>query len=365
MDNRLTRHIYAAIITAALFILPLSAQAQKVTVDAAIDSLQIYIGQQARITLDISCEKGQKVDLPVVLDTLVRGIEVVDIAKPDTQMLNGGRRIQIREVYTVTSFDSSLYYIPPFEVLVDGQARKSQELALKVYYPQVDIQHPDQFFGPKDIREIPITWQDVKGLTFESILFILGAAIAIYLLIRYKDNKPVIRIIKIEPKKPPRQAALEGMRQIRDDKKQLMNDPKEYYTRLTDVLREFINSRFGFNATEMTSSEIIERLSQAEEAGGSLDELRSLFTTADLVKFAKFAPMLNENDQNLLNAVEFIKQTGIIPEENEKQEPTEIKVEEKRSKEARAMLLTGITILLVADAALIYFILKNIWRLWL
>ena len=145
----------AAFIGMLLWFMP-QANAQHVTVDAKIDSLQLLIGEQAKITLEVSLDANQKLQMPVVLDTLVRGVEVLDIAKPDTQMLNEGKRMLIQQEYTITSFDSALYYLPPFEVLVNDQAYRSQALALKVYSIPVDTLHPDQFFGPKPIREVDI-----------------------------------------------------------------------------------------------------------------------------------------------------------------------------------------------------------------
>ena len=96
--------------------------AQSVTVDATIDSLQILIGEQAKIKLQVSLDTDKRAIFPVYTDTLVRGVEIIDIAKPDTQMLNDGRRSLITQEYTVTSFDSALYYLPPMEVLVDNKA---------------------------------------------------------------------------------------------------------------------------------------------------------------------------------------------------------------------------------------------------
>ena len=66
------------------------AQAQQVTVDASIDSLQLLIGEQAKIKLEVSMDANQKLILPALRDTIVRGVEILDIAKPDTQILNDG-----------------------------------------------------------------------------------------------------------------------------------------------------------------------------------------------------------------------------------------------------------------------------------
>ena len=145
-------HINKILVIIGLLLTALpQVKAQQVTVDAKVDSLQLLIGEQAKITLEVSLDANQKLQMPVVLDTLVRGVEVRDIAKPDTQMLNEGKRMLIQQEYTITSFDSALYYLPPFEVLVNDQAYRSKALALKVYSIPVDTLNPDQFFGPKTI----------------------------------------------------------------------------------------------------------------------------------------------------------------------------------------------------------------------
>ena len=126
------------------------AQAQQVTVDASIDSLQLLIGEQAKVKLEISMD-AKKTVTPSLRDTLVKGVEILDIAKPDTQMLNDGRRMLIKQSI-ITSFDSALYYLP-IQVLVKQSGLPFKALALKVYSIPVDTLHREQFFGPKTVRE--------------------------------------------------------------------------------------------------------------------------------------------------------------------------------------------------------------------
>ena len=85
------------------------AVAQSVTVDATIDSLQIYIGDQAKIKLQVALDADKRAIFPVYTDTLVSGVEIIDVAKPDTQYINDDKRMLITQEYTVTSFDSALY----------------------------------------------------------------------------------------------------------------------------------------------------------------------------------------------------------------------------------------------------------------
>lgn len=333
-------------------------KAQQVTVEATIDSLQLLIGEQAKIKLQVSMDANQKLRLPLLRDTLVRGVEILDVAKPDTQLLNDNKRWLVSQEYTVT-FDSALYYLPPFEVLVNDKAYRSKALALKVYSIPVDTLHPDQFFGPKSIQEVPLTWEDLAPMVYSILLLIALGVVTAFFIIRYRDNKPIIKIIKVEPKLPPHLAAMKKIETIKADKVAKREDPKAYYTELTDVIRIYIKERFGFNAMEMTSAEIIERLLE-EKDKESIHDLKVMFETADLVKFAKYAPLMNENDMNLVNAVDFINQTKIEEDPNAKKEPTEIKVEEKRSKQGRIALLCSIAITGVAALIALYLSVRHI-----
>ena len=167
------------------------AQAQQVTVDASIDSLQLLIGEQAKVKLEISMDAKQKLQLPFLRDTLVKGVEILDIAKPDTQMLNDGKRMLIKQEYTITSFDSALYYLPPFEVMVNGEPYRSKALAVKVYSIPVDTLHPEQFFGPKTVREVPITWDDVSAIVWLTLLMLALGGLACYPRSVQTDSQPV------------------------------------------------------------------------------------------------------------------------------------------------------------------------------
>ncbi|WP_455666651.1 hypothetical protein [Phocaeicola sp.] len=339
------------------------AQAQNVTVDASIDSLQLLIGEQAKVKLEISMDAKQKLQLPFLRDTLVKGVEILDIAKPDTQMLNDGKRMLIKQEYTITSFDSALYYLPPFEVMVNGEPYRSKALAVKVYSIPVDTLNPDQFFGPKTVREVPITWEDVSTIVWLTLLMLALGGLGYYLFVRYRDNKPIIKKIKIEPKLPPHQQALQEIERIKGDKTLRTADPKTYYTELTDVLRTYMEDRFGFNAMEMTSSEIIDKLQEINDQE-SIKDLMFLFQTADLVKFAKHSPLMNENDMNLVNAVDFINKTKVEPDPNAKPEPTEITVEEKRSKQGRIILLCSMGVITIAIVVILYKVLSGVYNLW-
>ena len=345
--------------------------AQSVTVEAKIDSLQILIGEQAKVQLQVAMDAKQHAIFPAYTDTLVKGVEIIETVKPDTQFLNDRQRMLITQEYVITSFDSALYYLPPMPVTVDGKEYKSKALALKVYSIPVDTLHPDQFFGQKPVMKAPFAWEDWYGLISCSFLALPLLGLLIYLIVRIRDNKPIIRKIKVEPKLPPHQAAMKEIERIKTEKVWQKGRSKEYYTELTDALRTYIKDRFGFNALEMTSSEIIDKLLELKDKEAISDlkelfqtaDLRSLFQTADLVKFAKHDPQMNENDANLINAIDFINETKQPEEENQKPQPTEITIIEKRSLRVKVMLICGIALLSAALIGVFIYIGMQIYNL--
>ncbi|MBR2113488.1 MAG: hypothetical protein IJ929_02310 [Prevotella sp.] len=343
-------------------VISLSAQ---VTVDAKIDSTRIFIGQQVGITVDVSADAGKKVEFAHYdsLQQMIPGIEVVNTSGPDTQLLNDGKRMVLTQRYVITSFDSALYYIPPITVKVDGKDYQAKtNLALKVLTVNIDTMKVDSICGFKPEMKPPFSWDDWKPVIWMVIGLLILAALLIYVVIRLITNKPIIHRIKLRQHIAPHKVAMQKIAQIKEDNLVQSEDSKEYYTQLTDTLRQYISERFKFSAMEMTSSEIIEHL-QAENDEEALRELRELFQTADLVKFAKYTTLINENDRNLVTAVEYINQTKI--EEETKPQPTEIVVEEKRSKIAKAILIASIAAVAIAIIVVTCFLVYRLYYLFI
>ena len=135
------------------------------------------------------------------------------------------------------------------------------------------------------------------------------------------------------------------------------DDQKTYYTQLTDALRRYIKERFGFNAMEMTSAEILYSLQESGDKA-MLDELRNLFRTADLVKFAKYSTLLNENDVNLVSAINFIDQTKIEGQPVEERIVPTLSDDEKKVQNSRITiktLLVVVGVIIIAMSAMIVY----------
>lgn len=346
-----------------LFLLSTATVRAQVVVEQTVDSVGILIGEQAHLRLGVTMPKGASLQWPELKATqyVVPGVEVVNIADGDTVKADNNQ-VKVERTYTITSFDESLYAIPALTVKVDGKPYKGGTAALKVITMDVDTLHPNQFFPPKDVQANPFLWSEWSPWFWLSLLVLLLALLAYYLIVRLRENKPIITRIRIVKHIPPHQRALNAIDKIKAEHLQTSEDQKTYYTRLTDTLRQYIRERFGFNALEMTSSEIIERL-QTMGDRRMLDELTELFNTADLVKFAKYSTLVNENDLNLVNAVNFIDSTKVEGQPTEEKIVPKLSDDDKRKQQSRKTIKGMLWALGVLILGLLAYIVYNVYLL--
>lgn len=289
------------------------------------------------------------------------GLELLHVEKADTTQLEDNL-IKVSKRLTLTSFDEKLYPIPSFWIKVNGKKYTTNSLALKVITVDVDTLHLNQFYPPKDVQDNPFSWNDWKEMFWCSLLLVLLLVVSIYLWVRLKQNKPIIVRVKVVKHLPPHKKALIKIEQIKQDKLTVSSNQKEYYTKLTDTLRRYIEERFGFNAMEMTTSEIIEHL-QKEGDNQMLLELKELFETADLVKFAKYSAQINENDLNLVNAIHFIDNTKMSDMPIEERIVPKLTENDERSKKQRTAMQLGLAGSIIVVVVLFVYIVNSLLQL--
>lgn len=345
----------------------LTAMAQNnVSVEARIDPIEILVGQQVKVTVTAMMEEGAQAEFPVFRpqQQITPGVEVVSSTGQQVQTVDNGY-VERSVDYILTSFDDTLYYLPPFVVKVDGKPYESKSLALKVLTVEVDTLHPENFFPAKGVQQNPFLWEEWSLSFWLSVVMLLLLAADYYFYLRLRDNKPIVKRISFVKRLLPHQRAMKEIETLRAEHR--MNDDnqesqKAYYTKLTDALRKYIEERYGFSAMEMTSSEIIDRLTKSPDAK-SLDELRQLFQTADLVKFAKYSTLINENDANLMSAIEFINETKIENQQAVEVVKPEFTQEEMRSKKERKVLKWVVGGIAAICLALVLFIIIQVYML--
>ena len=336
--------------------------AQNVVLNAQLDTFAIRIGEQTKVRLDLSVDAGHEVVMPQMKDsTLVTGIEILELKEYNKETDNGKRKRYSQE-YLITSFDSTRYVIPPFNVLVDKDTFSSNKLVLDVYSVEIDTANIDNIAGPADIVDVELTWEEYRDAIYLGLLLVIIVIAFAWTTVRYIKNKPIIRIVKIKPKLPSHIVAINKIDEIKQDVSiRTEGNEKEYYTRLTDILREYMHNRFGFDAREMTTAEIVAEMLKIKEKE-DIKELKEILETADLVKFAKMKPDERENEHNMSTAIEFINVTKNIEEEKTPQ-PTELKIKNERSLTQKLLLITGIIALAIILAVLLFLLSVDLYNM--
>jgi len=304
------RLLFQILFLAAFFI---AAHGQEVKVKSSFDTTRIYIGDQINYTIEIDQPAGLKLEIPFFKDTLNKNIEIVSGPSTDTTVENG--RIKIIRKYLVTSFDSGRYQLAP----VFAESREANNI--KRYYSE---------YALLEVNRVPVTPPDSTALIFDIIkpyrapltlgevlpwvlLAILLSGL-IWLLIRYikryRNTKEGIEPLTI--KDPAHVIAFRELSILRDEQLWQKGEIKYYYTRLTEILRQYLENRYAVYSLEMTTSETLDALVRTGfKKENSYKLLKDVLTGADLVKFAKYNPEPSENDILFQNSWEFVEATKL------------------------------------------------------
>lgn len=280
----------------------------------------ILIGDQIEWTLDFSLAPGESARVSKPGEQPVPGVEALGDLTVDTLSRKDGT-LNLRGRVILTSFDSGSYELPPLYVLL---ARTDGSLDTLAYT------------GPRlAVNTIPIdtaTFQayDIKGqirypLTFKEIIPWIGLtlllAALIWLLVRWirmrRQNrdffgKPVVQ-------DPPHIVALRSLEKTRSQKLWQNGKQKQFYTQVTDALRQYIADRYQIAALEQTSAEMLRDLSEQPIDPALMEQMKDLFTTADFVKFAKHTASEQENENAIPTAIRFVNETYMSQIENEEE----------------------------------------------
>jgi len=295
--------------------------AQKVEIAAKIDSSNILVGDQVHLRIDVKQSPNLSVLFPQFKDTITRAIEILEEQDKDTTWITN-TEIHVEKDYLVTSFDSGFHYVPPMKFIVESANRKdsmqSRPLSLTVHTMPVDTL--TEILDIKGPYEAPLSFAELVPYIAIGLLIVFIILLAYFVIKKRKKNEPVFK--RQKPLEPPHVAALRELNALSEKKLWQQGRLKEYYSLLTEIIRKYIEGRYQVHAMEQTSDEIIEALMKHDIPNEAFDELKSLLTLADFVKFAKATPLPEENDRSFHQAYNFVRRTKYIETnaEDEKEE---------------------------------------------
>ncbi len=270
----------------------------------------ILIGDQVEWTLDFQLAPGEAVSISKPGAEPVPGVEALGEMALDTLSDKKGT-LSLRGRIILTSFDSGSYVLPPLYVLMaraDGSIDTLEYTGPRLAVNTIPIDTAT--FQPHDIKgqiRYPVTFREVIPWVGLALL----VAALVWLLVRWirlrRQNrdffgKPVV-------KDPPHIVALRSLEKTRAQKLWQAGKQKQFYTQVTDALRQYIADRFDVAALEQTSAEMFRDLQDKDIEPELKEKLKDLFTTADFVKFAKHTASDQENENAIPTAIRFVNET--------------------------------------------------------
>ena len=312
-----------------LFVSTLNAQ--QVRVEATLDTAKLRIGEQAKVDLYVTYDASLgnlNITWPTIGDTITSKIEVIEVSAIDTTFPNktNSRVVHQHQQITISVYDSGFFAVPPLKFLVNEKdSMYTSPLFFEVHTLPVDTAEGKY----KDIKEpfkeeFNWKWYLPTIITIIAIYLVLQIAVLIYL--RFFRKKKVGDAAPEKPKVAPHIAALEELEKIRTGAAWQQGLTKEYYSAISDTVRLYIEGRFGINALESTTDEIMTAFRTLVIDKESKDKLQQLLSLSDLVKFAKMTPIEAEHTISIEHAFDFVNGTK---REEKVEEQTEEKPEEK------------------------------------
>lgn len=297
------------ILLSLLLVITMTTQAQQPVASASLDTNSMLIGDQIGFNLQLQLPQTTPFRWPVFTDTLTADIEIIHRGTIDTtRMANGMLRID--QKLTITVFDSGYYVIPPVSFATGAALdtiAETEPFLLNVFTVSVDT---TQAIKPiKGPIAAPLTFAELFPWILLIVAVLLIGAALFYYYKKRKKKQPVV-FARPKPKIPPHRWALDELEKLRNEKLWQKNLIKLYHSRLTEIVRQYLDDRFGIMAPEMTSQEIMQAAYDINLPDKNLRELQQILELADLVKFAKYTPIPGENSQSMQQATDFVKDTA-------------------------------------------------------
>ena len=315
----------------------LPAVAGNVIVKAKLDSATLVMGRQTVLHIEISQDKN------VVgyfanenADTLTSKVEIAVKTDGDTTDIGNGR-VQIKRDFVLQSFDSGMYVLPPLQYVVGKDTFLTPHQSLKVIAVNVDTLKTVHDYKP--VENVPFKLFDwvpdvISDYWWVYVIVLLVIAIGLFVYLKWL-RKGELPLMPKKKRLPPYEEAMLHLEQLKQKQLWQAGQDKAYFTELTDILRVYIDRRFGINAVEMTSSQIIEVLRTNEETRAVNSLLNSILEVADFVKFANMRTLPDDNETAYQRALNFVNETKPVepaPDAEGEAQPEEDKQDSKEVK---------------------------------
>lgn len=305
---------------------PAHSAAAPVTVEAKLDSAQMLMGRITMLRLQVVQDKNTRGEFEIFRSAPPSGyiavcgdsVELRTAFERDTVELGSGR-CQINYAVPVQAFDSGLYRLPQLRYIAGHDTVLANAVTLKVL-PVKGLTADSQISGYADVMdpaEKSFTDYIPDFLYYYWWIFLLVIALIVLLIIFWKRLKKKGSLLPKKIPESPYVVAVREMKRLKEQNLWEKGQEREYFTDLTDILRNYLDARFNINAMEMTSRQIMDSLSSDKRISDKKEYVRKVLDMADFVKFAAMRTLPEDNIASYENVMNFIEETKPTPEEEE------------------------------------------------
>ena len=263
-----------------------------VRLDSRVDPAQVTVGDLIRLTLTVTADPGVEMDLPEP-DPDLGELEVLghEVAGP---VEDDGCRIWT-VVYTLALYKTGSFEIPPVAVSYRGEGVQAGSVRTQEHSVRVESTLPDD---SKDILDIKGPLEIPRSLwsLWPWFAAALGLAALIFLYLRRKGGEAPSAVSR-KPRLSPYDEAHQALRRLRDSGLLEEGQLKPYFTRLSEIIRRYLERRYLIQAMESTTTQLLDQLRKMSLALDELKLFRDFFPCCDLVKFAKYTPTVPEQER--------------------------------------------------------------------
>ena len=283
-----------------------------IEVNSVVDTSHITIGDRITYTLSIDHVDTMRVEKPG------EGVHLGQFEIKDYKIYDPVRqegRILEKFEYVISVFDTGTFVIPPFPVAYFpndslGDYKLIEASAITIYVESVIQDEERQLRDIKPPIDIPYDY--FLLLSVISSIVLIGALVYLGYRLYLKRKETGYFIKAPEPPRPAHEIALESLDEL--FKKDLLSDGliKEFYSDISEIIRRYIEGRYFIPALEETSREILIELEGQDITKEMLLKAKESLELSDLVKFAKYKPS-NEENQNVVSWTrEFVEGTMVV-----------------------------------------------------
>jgi len=252
---------------------------------------------------------------PFFRDSL-RNIDVLSISDPITDENETGK--SVKYLCVLSRFDSAQVTIP--SIKIEYRTKGDSTLKFVLSNPVTFNIHRMDVSMKEEIKDIkpPIRPFDYFFLIYILIaLTILSILVYYFIYKKYWKRKQELIVQKKEEKLLSHQLALRKLEQLEKEELWQKGFLKDYHSKITDIIREYFEKQFDLPALERTTTESLKLLSKHSQGVKVLDITSQFLNNADLVKFAKYAPLEIVNVEMMSQARSIVKKTARLEKEEQ------------------------------------------------